>query len=105
MGNNYEAAFTGKALADLEYYLSQVQDSLTYGEATAKLRNDFWNVLALVKEFPYSHQVLDNRFIKRTDVRRFLFSWLCAYYIVIEEKKMIVVLRVAPSSSIPILPS
>ncbi len=90
----YDYDFTEIAEADIDETLSYIEDDLANPDAAAAFADALEDKLVEICKNPKTGRPVENPFLKRDDVRRFLVDNYIAYYIIDDENARIVVLRV-----------
>ncbi|MCR5008772.1 MAG: type II toxin-antitoxin system RelE/ParE family toxin [Oribacterium sp.] len=90
----YDYDFTETAEADIDETLSYIEDDLSNPDAAAAFADSLEDKLDEICRNPKAGRPVENPFLKRDDVRRFLVENYIAYYIIDDEKARIVILRV-----------
>lgn len=90
----YDYDFTETAEADIDEIFSYIEDDLSNPDAAAALADSLEDKLDEICRNPKAGRPVENPFLKRDDVRRFLVENYIAYYIIDDEKARIVILRV-----------
>ena len=83
----YDYDFTEIAEADLDEILSYIEEDLANPDAAALFADEFENKLEGICKNPKTGRSVENPFLKRDDVRRFLVDNYIAYYIMIRASK------------------
>ncbi len=90
---NYEYIFTESAEVDIDLTFSYIADTLNNPEAASDLADELEEQLEKICKRPETGRIVENEFLKRNDVWRFLVKNYIAYYLIDEENKKIVILR------------
>ena len=90
---NYSYVLTKAAESDIDEALAYIAVILRNPEAAAVLVDEFGEQIENICLVPKSGKLVENEFLKRDDVRRFLVKNYVGYYLVDDEAKKIVVLR------------
>ncbi|WP_352398856.1 type II toxin-antitoxin system RelE/ParE family toxin [[Clostridium] aminophilum] len=93
----YEYVFTEMAEADIDEILSYMAEDLSNPAAAANFVTKLEDTLQEICRNPKIGRPVENSYIRRNDVRRFLVNNFTAYYFVDEENEHIIVLRVVLS--------
>ena len=90
-GYNYD--FTEIAQADIEDTITYVEQNLANPDAGSAFLDELEAMLDKICKAPKTGKLVENQFLRRRDVRRFLVQNYIAYYIIDEEKGTIIILR------------
>lgn len=90
----YKYDFTEIAEADIDEAISYIQDELSNPEAAESFVDELEKELEDICKNPKNGRIVENEFLKRDDVRRFLVKNYIAYYLIDYENNRIVILRV-----------
>ena len=92
--DSYYYEFTTIAEADIDETLTYIEENLSNPDAATKFADNFEARIEEICKKPKTGLLVDNPFLKRNDVRRFLVDNYIAYYIIDDEKNRIIILRV-----------
>lgn len=90
----YSFILTETAEADVDEAFDYIANELVNPEAASAFADELENKLEEICKVPKAGRHVHNPYLKRDDVRRTLVKNYIAYYLVDEEEKNIVVLRV-----------
>ncbi len=90
----YSYDFTEIAEADIDEAISYIQEELSNPEAAESFVDELEVELENICKNPKNGRLVENEFLKRDDIRRFLVKNYIAYYLIDDEKNRIVILRV-----------
>ena len=93
----YDYVLTEIAEADIDEVFEYIAADLANPDAASDFADELEEKLDEVCKTPKSGRPVENEFLKRDDIRRILVGNFMAYYIIDDEKKQIVVLRVVYS--------
>ncbi|MBE5846093.1 MAG: type II toxin-antitoxin system RelE/ParE family toxin [Lachnospiraceae bacterium] len=85
---------TETAEADVDEAFAYISIDLSNPEAASDFADELEGKLEELCKAPRTGRPVENDYLKRSDVRRILVGNYVAYYLVDEEKKAIIVLRV-----------
>lgn len=89
----YDYVLTQTAENDFDEALTYISEILDNPEAATNLADEFEVQLELVCKRPKTGRLIENEFLRRNDIRRFLVKNYIAYYLVDEDNENIVILR------------
>ena len=89
----YDYALTESAEHDLDYILGYISEELGNPDAASDLADEFEEQLEIICKRPLIGKLVENDYLKKSDIRRFLVKSYIAYYIIDEENERIVILR------------
>lgn len=92
--NKYAYCFTKIAESDIDEIVTYIDNDLSNPEAASSFLDELEKQLNEICKNPKNGRPVENDYLKRDDVRRFLVKHYVAYYVIDEEKKVIAVLRV-----------
>ena len=90
----YNYDFTEIAESDIDEAISYIQEELSNPEAAESFVDELEKELEDICKNPKNGRIVENEFLKRDDVRRFLVKNYIAYYLIDNENNRIVILRV-----------
>ena len=90
----YKVAFSKIAESDIDETLAYISYDLSNPDAASSFADELEHKLNEVSKTPRMGRLVENDFLKRDDVRSFLVGNFIVYYIVDEDEKVIVILRV-----------
>ncbi len=90
---NYEYFFTESAETDIDLALSYLSDTLNNPDAASDLVDELEEQLDIICKRPETGKIVENEFLKRNDVWRFLVKNYIAYYLIDDKNQMIIILR------------
>ena len=90
----YDYDFTEIAEADIDETLSYIEEDLSNPDAASAFADALQDKLEEICKNPKAGRPVENPFLKRDDVRRFLVENYVAYYIIDDENSRIIILRV-----------
>lgn len=90
----YNYDFTEIAQADIDDTVDYIEQDLENPEAASAFVDKLEEMLEKICKAPKSGKLVENQFLRRTDVRKFLIHNYIAYYIVDEENGIVVILRI-----------
>ena len=90
----FDYVFTETAEADIDGILEYIARELQNPDAASAFADELEKKIDEICKSPKSGRPVDNKYLIRTDVRRFLEKNYTAYYIIDEDSQMIVILRV-----------
>ncbi len=90
----YCIVFTMTAESDIDETIEYIASDLSNPEAASAFVDELQEKLEETSQTPKSGKVVENEFLKRDDVRRFLVGHFIVYYIIDESVGDIVILRV-----------
>ena len=93
----YDFVLTETAGADIDDIFGYISKDLVNPDAASDFADELEEKLYGVCKAPRSGHLVENEFMRRDDIRRVLVGNFTAYYVIDEEKKSIVVLRVVYS--------
>lgn len=93
----YDYVLTEVAEADIDEIFEYITVDLANPDAASDFADELEEKLDELSKTPKSGRLVENEFLKRDDIRRILVGNFIAYYIIDDEKKQIVVLRVVYS--------
>ena len=93
----YDYVLTEIAEADIDELFEYIAVDLANPDAASDFADELDEKLDELCKIPKSGRLVENEFLKRDDIRRILVGNFIAYYIIDDEKKRIVVLRVVYS--------
>lgn len=93
----FDYFLTEIAEADIDEVFEYIATDLANPDAASNFADELEEKLDALCMTPKSGRLVENEFLKRDDVRRILVGNFIAYYIIDDEKKQIVVLRVVYS--------
>lgn len=93
----YDYVLTELAESDIDDAFEYIELDLANPDAASDFADELEEKLNELRKTPKSGRLVENEFLKRDDVRRILVGNFIAYYIIDDEKKQIVVLRVVYS--------
>ena len=84
---------TEAAESDIDEILAYIAEDLSNPTAASSFADELEQKIDVVCKTPKSGRPVENEFLRRNDVRRFLVGNYIAYYIIDEVAKNIVILR------------
>ena len=90
---NYEYIFTESAEADIDLTFSYISDTLNNPDAASDLADELEAQLEKICKRPETGKIVENEFLKRNDVWRFLVKNYIVYYLIDDVNRQIVILR------------
>ena len=90
----YNYVLTEMAEGDIDEILSYIKNELFNPVAASNFANELEIKTEEICKNPGKGRIVENEFLKRDDVRRFIVKNYIAYFIVDEENKEVVILRV-----------
>ena len=93
----YDYVLTELAESDIDDVFEYIELDLANPDAASDFADELEEKLNELRKTSKSGRLVENEFLKRDDVRRILVGNFIAYYIIDDEKKQIVVLRVVYS--------
>ena len=93
----YDYVLTEVAEADIDNIFEYIAVDLANPDAASDFADELEEKLDELCKTPKSGRLVENDFLKRDDIRRILVGNYIAYYVIDDEKKQIVVLRVVYS--------
>ncbi len=90
----YRCVLTEIAEADIEEAFEYISVDLSNPDAASAFADELEANLEEVCKAPKTGRLIENEYLKRDDVRRILVGNFIAYYLIDDEQKNIVVLRV-----------
>lgn len=90
----YDYVFTEIAEDDIDQALSYITEELLNTQAAEDFADELEKKLEEICKNPKNGRVVENEFLKKDDVRRFLVKNYTVYYITNEEDSTVIVLRV-----------
>ncbi len=90
----YNYVLTQTAEADVDDIFAYIAGNLSNPDAASDFADELEMKVADVCKNPKSGKPVDNDYLKRDDVRRILVGNYVVYYIVDEDKRNVVILRV-----------
>ena len=90
----YDYVFTEIAEDDIDQALSYITEELLNTQAAEEFADELETKLDEICKNPKNGRIVENEFLKRDDVRRFLVKNYTVYYIINEEDSKVIVLRV-----------
>ena len=94
MKADYSYFFTETAETDYLDIVRYIADELQNPEAADSFTDALEEALFELCRLPKAGHIVENRYLKRKDVRRILIKHYVAYYLIDDEQKRIVVLRI-----------
>ena len=91
--NSYSYVLTEVAESDIDEALAYIAVYLKNPDAAASLLDEFDEQVENICLAPQSGKLVENEFLQRDNVRRFLVKNYIVYYLVDDEARKIVVLR------------
>ncbi|MBR4831309.1 MAG: type II toxin-antitoxin system RelE/ParE family toxin [Butyrivibrio sp.] len=91
-GYVYDLTITAES--DIDETLEYMEDDLMNPSAASDFMDALENKLDEICKNPRMGRIVENPFLKRDDVRRFLVDNYIVYYIIDEENSRVVILRV-----------
>ncbi len=92
--DTYRYILTENANADVEEILEYIATELANPDAATAFVDAMDEKLETVCQAPKMGRAVENQYYKRTDIRRILVKNYIVYYLIDEDKNLIVVLRV-----------
>ncbi|WP_026652367.1 type II toxin-antitoxin system RelE/ParE family toxin [Butyrivibrio proteoclasticus] len=89
----YDFVLTLAAETDIDEAITYISEFLDNPDAASNLADELESQLEEICKNPKTGRIIENEFLRRNDVRRFLVKNYIAYYIIDEDNKTIVVLR------------
>ena len=90
----YGFVLTEIAEADIDEVFEYIAVDLSNPDAASDFADELEEKLDELCKAPKTGRLIDNEYLKRNDIRRILVGNFIAYYLIDDEKKNIVVLRV-----------
>ena len=90
----YDYVLTEMAEGDIDEILSYIKDELFNPVAASDFLKELEKKTEEICNNPGKGRIVENEFLKRDDIRRFIVKNYIAYYVIDEEKTEIVILRV-----------
>lgn len=92
--NSYSLKFTPKASEDLDKIYSYIVDELYAKESAGNLLERIETSIMRLKDFPFSCSYVSDEFLRNKGYRKLIIDNYIAFYLVNEEEKMVIVMRV-----------
>ncbi len=92
--NNYRLKFTPRAHKDLAAIYNYIANELYAKEAANKLLEKIETSIMRLKGFPFSCSYVDDGFLRRKGYRKLIVDNYLVFYLVYEEEKQVVIMRV-----------
>jgi plasmid stabilization system protein ParE len=89
----YDYVLTESAEYDIDFTFEYISETLGNPDAASDLADELEEQIEKICKRPLTGKLVENDFLKRPDVRRFLVKSYIAYYIINEESEEIVILR------------
>ncbi|NEX00436.1 Plasmid stabilization system protein ParE [Pseudobutyrivibrio sp. NOR37] len=89
----YNYALTEIAAYDVDEVISYIQEELSNPEAAISFADELEEKLEDICKNPKNGRLVENEFLRRDDVRRFLVGNYIVYYFIDDENNRIVILR------------
>lgn len=93
MKSKFSYKFSPKAYRDLENILSYIEEELCNAKASKDLAEEVFSTLESVIAFPDAGLPIQNEYVKDQSLKRVLIKNYTLIYKVVEEEKLIVVVR------------
>lgn len=92
--NNYSLKITPKAAEDLDNIYSYISKELYAENAANNLLNKIETSIMTLKKYPFSCNYVSDEFLKLKGYRKLIIDNYIAFYLVKEEEKQVIVIRV-----------
>ena len=92
--NRYGLKLTPKASEDLDKIYRYITEELYAEQAAADLLEEIETSVLRLKEFPFSCNYVADEYLKKKGYGKLIISNYIAFYLVDEEEKLVVVMRV-----------
>ena len=89
----YGYVLTEIAEADIDETFEYIAEDLSNPDAASGFADELEKMIDDICKTPKSGRLVENEYLKRNDVRRFLVDNYVCYYIIDDEEKNIVILR------------
>ena len=93
VSESYGFVLTETAEADLDDTISYIANDLSNPDAASSFVEELQRKTDEIRKRPKSGRPVENDYLKRNDVRRFLVGNYIVYYFIDQEKRVIVILR------------
>ena len=91
---NYGYVLTEIAESDIDETIEYISGDLSNPDAASSFLDDLEQKIKEICANPKTGRLVNNEYLKRNDVRRFLVGNYISYYIIDEETRNIVILRI-----------
>jgi plasmid stabilization system protein ParE len=91
--NGYDFVLTETAETDIDAAFKYISEILGNPDAASDLADDLEEQIDRICKRPLTGKLVENDYLRRSDVRRFLVDNYIAYYIIDEDNEIIVILR------------
>lgn len=92
--NSYSLKLTPKAGEDLDEIYRYITEELYAEQAAANLLEKIEASIMRLKEFPFSCNYVADEYLKKKGYRKLIIDSYIAFYLVNEEEKQVIVMRV-----------
>ncbi len=92
--NRYSLKLTPKASEDLDKIYRYISEELYSKEAAINLLERIETSIMNLKEFPFACNYVADEFLKNKGYRKLIIDNYIAFYLVNEEEKLVIVMRV-----------
>ena len=97
--NNYSLKFTPIALQDLDEIFSYISTKLFAESSALKLIDNIENSIMKISHFPFSCNLVLDEPLKSKGYRKLIVDNYIVFYLVNEEKKQVIVMRILYGAS------
>lgn len=94
VSDNYGYVLTEIAESDIDETIAYISEDLSNPDAASSFLDDLEQKISEICKNPRTGRLVNNEYLKRNDVRRFLVGNYISYYIIDEETRNIVILRI-----------
>ena len=94
MSKNYKLKFTQAASGDLEQIYMYISGNLLAMQAANDLMDKIQDSVMRLKEFPYLGNFVADEMLKNKGYRKLIVDHFIAFYLVDEEEKQVVIMRI-----------
>jgi addiction module RelE/StbE family toxin len=94
MANSYTIKMTPKAADDLENIFQYISEELFAISSAANILRDIEKGIMRLKEFPFSCNYVADEYLKSKCYRKLIIDNYLVFYLVEEENKQVIIIRV-----------
>ena len=98
MSNNYKLKFTQAASDDLDQIYTYISGNLLAMQAANDLIDKIQDSVMRLKDFPYLCSFVADEMLKNKGYRKLIVDNFIAFYLVDEEEKQVVIMRILYSA-------